>query len=194
VRLRHIVTERQQLGICRGVCAHVVWKICELDTNACLLGGGSGNFVKAVYEANMLPSLELFTPVDTTSASLRAANSSALDSSSSLALQFLDLQKNIILQVARIAISAQSFRMQASQDTSITPGMFAHWQAQTAQLQDELLSSWAAMCPQAYIGYEQQDLPTVADLPDWVRLNFQNVSPTGPRTGANCDEVLTPAV
>lgn len=133
--LRHQMLGPEQHG-------YLVWMICELDVYACLLGRGDCSFVRKVVEHDMMPILEKQLPTSATpTLSPYAANEVAVFPA------ILALRQTMLLQLAGLAQAARTFRQQAEESLSVSPGMYANWQAAVSQLQGQLAAAWAQAYP-----------------------------------------------
>lgn len=170
--LQQIMTLRhERLG--REPHAYILWSICELDTYACLLGSRTCEFVRTILQQNMLPPLNQQIPYSAVSVS-----GTYMANEMSLFPAILGLNQSILLQVAKMAQMAQSFRQEASQRYPVSPGTYAKWQANVTQLQTELNSFWAHMYPEFLVSR--------MSLKSFTREEQRNAGPSILRLGANC--------
>lgn len=144
IHLEHLqriaVLRHQMLG--PEAHGYLIWTICEFDVYACLLGSGDGTFVRNVLEHDMLPLLEKQIPASATPMlSVYAANEVAVFPA------ILALRQTVFLQLVELAQAARGFRQQAAGAGSVTPGMYAGWQAAVAGLQGQLAAAWAQAYP-----------------------------------------------
>lgn len=146
---------------------YILWCICELDVYACLLGSGNCDFVQTILLQNMLPPLDQQVP-----SVMPSLPGSYLADELSTYHEILALNQGIIIQTAKLAQMAQSFRNEASVTDTVAPGMTARWQAAVLQMQNELDAVWT----QAYPQYLHSDAPRAAEkLPSRVRYVFEHV-------------------
>ena len=139
--LQQIATLRhERLG--REPYAYILWSICELDMYACLLGSGTCEFVRTMLHHNMLPPLDQQIPRPA-----NALSGSYLANEGPVFPAILGLNQAILIQTAKLAQLAQSFRNEAASKISVSPGTYARWQANVSQLQVELSSLWTQLYP-----------------------------------------------
>lgn len=152
--------------------AYLLWCICELDMYACLLGSGNCNFVRTILQHNMLPPLDQQLPLVV--ASLLGTY---LANETSTFPDILALNQAIVIQTAKLAQIAQTYRNEAMDSDKISPGTTARWQAGVSQLQNELNAFWTQTYPQ----YLDSEDPRAAgeELPSRVRYVFEHVSTAG---------------
>ena len=148
--------------------AYLLWCICELDMYACLQGSGHCDFVRTILQNNMLPPLDQQVPLAVSSFS----GAYQIDETTTFP-DILALNQAIVLQTAKLAQIAQSFRNEAAEGITVPPSTAARWQATVSQLQTELSTFWT----QAYPRYlDPDDLRTSEKLPSRVRYVFEHVS------------------
>ena len=166
-QLHRIATSRhERLG--HEPHAYILWSICELDMYACLLGSGNCEFVRTVRQYNMLPPLDQQIPsLDPSVSSPYLANEASFFPS------ILALDRGLVIQTAKLAQSAHMFRNEAANSNSVSPGVYARWQARVTQLQSELSTLWI----QSYPGFLDPESPEAGQkLPSRVRYVFEHVS------------------
>ena len=134
--LRHEALGREPHG-------NLLWTICELDVHACLLGSGNCDFVRTTLQQNMLPPLEQQIP-----STIVSTSGCYLPDEVNILPPILKLNQDILIQTAKFAQTAQAFRREASDRNSISPGLYARWQANVSQLQAEMNSIWARGYPE----------------------------------------------
>jgi hypothetical protein len=174
-QLRWLATQRHKVGGNGSSYAYTIWKICELDTYACLLGCGDGSFMQTMLQEGMLPAAELQIPMSTAVSQASAgASPYALEEISTFSA-ILDLHQVILAHVAQIATTAQQFRAEAQENEITLPATVARWQASTIQLQAALNASWLQAYPQQHVGPDGSSA-LVANLPERVRAVFEGVS------------------
>ena len=165
--LRQIATLRhERLG--RDPHAYILWATCELDMYACLLGSGKCEFIQTVLQHNMLPPLDQQIPPLSLSLS-----GPYLANEISLFPPILNLNQGVVIQTAKLAQLAQNCRSEAADRHSVSPGVYARWQASVSQLQAELGSFWAKAYPEFLAPESSQ---AGRDLPPRVRYVFEHVS------------------
>lgn len=144
----------------------IIWRICELDTYACLLGHGTCEFIRHVLQNNMLPPLEQQIPAASPAAPYMSNEAAVFPA-------ILNLRRNVMIYTAKMAQLAQTLRAEAASRRAISPGAYARWQAATAQAQSELSTAWA----QAYPDFLAPESPEAGhSLPHRVRYVFEQVS------------------
>lgn len=144
----------------------IVWKICLLDMEACLLGNGSCDFVRTVLAKNMLPTLAQQVPTPGPS-----LNGPYWPSEAQILPAILRLNQGVVIHTAKLAQAAQNCREQLRNDAS--PATYAHAQATVARLQVDMLSFWS----QGYPDFLESDSPTAARrLPPRAQAVFEDVS------------------
>lgn len=148
--------------------AYIIWCICELDMYACLLGNGSCDFIRTILEQNILPPLEQQVPFV---APIISGPSPSDEMSSHQ--DILALNQAVVIQTAKLAQIAQTFRSEATASGDmIAPGTTARWQATVLQLQREMVTLWT----QAYPQYLNVNDPRAGErLPHRVRYVFEHV-------------------
>ena len=170
---RIALSRHQQLG--REPRGYIIWRVCELDTEACLLGNGTCEFVRHVLQNNMLPPLEQQIPIVNPAAPYAVTEASVFPA-------VLNLRRNVLIYTAKLAQLAQSLRAEAASRRAVSPGAYVRWQAAVAQAQTELSSSWL----QSYPDFLPPESPEAGrSLPHRVRYVFEQVSSheqAGPRT------------
>lgn len=145
--LRRIVTMRhERFG--RDPHAYILWFICELDMYACLLGSGSCEFIRTILQHNMLPPLDQQIPPIAASLS-----GPYLANEIHVFPAILNLNQGVLIQTAKLAQLAQSCRIEAADRNSVSPGVYARWQASVSQLQVELSSCWAQAYPEFLVSH-----------------------------------------
>ena len=155
---RHQKQGREPLG-------YIVWRVCELDTYACLLGCGNCEFVRYSLQDGMLPPLDQQIPVVNPAAPF-AANELTVFAA------ILTLRQNITIHTAKLAQLAQKLRGEASSRRTLSPGIYTRWQAAVTQAQTELSSSWL----QSYPEFLPPESPEAGrGLPARVRFVFEQV-------------------
>ncbi|EMC91412.1 hypothetical protein BAUCODRAFT_39585 [Baudoinia panamericana UAMH 10762] len=136
------IIRHQRLG--REPHGYLLWSICELDTYACLLGGGSCEFVRPIAQQNMLPSLDQQLPRGTT---LSSGTYLKYEDDAFSAIQRLD--EGVLLHTVKVAELAYQCRQEAAALTGgMSPTKHARWQANVSRLQNELLNFWARSYPE----------------------------------------------
>ncbi len=140
--------------------AFVLWRLCGLDTYACLLGSGSCDFFRTVLQYNMLPPLNHQLPLTY----FPADESPVLKT-------ILALNQGVLILTAKIAQIAQRFRHEAIRD-HMDPGNIARWQARVNQLQNELSTFWETSVPE-YM--DPEDFQSGEGLPSQARYIFEHV-------------------
>ncbi len=148
--------------------AYLLWYICELDMYACLLGSGTCDFMRTIISHNMLPPLEQQIPL-----SMPSTPVVLLPEESTIFPDIFALREVVVIQTAKLAQAAQSFRREALEIRVITPGTMAMWQASVSQLQNELSTYWTQAYPH-YLGLENAQAGE--QLPSRVRYVFEHVS------------------
>lgn len=157
------LSRHQHLG--REPLGFIIWRVCELDTYACLMGSGTCEFVRHVLTHNMLPPLEQQIPVVNPAAPY-AANEAAIFPA------ILTLRRNVLIYTAKLAQLAQTLRGEAASRRAVSPGAVAGWQAAITQAQTELNNAWL----QAYPDFLPPESPEVGrSLPPRVRHVFEQV-------------------
>jgi len=166
--LRMIAVQRsERLG--REPFPFILWALCELDVRACLLGGGTCDFMQTVIQRNMLPPLELQIP--TLGPSMPGPY---LPSEANVFPSILNLNQGVTVHAGKLAQLAQRCRAEALSPGRSTSDVYARWQAAVSQVQNELLSFWAQNYPE-FLG--PQESPQAAfNLPFRVRWMFEHVS------------------
>lgn len=173
--LRRLTVSRRRSSASLGSSyGYVVWKICELDMYACLMGSGHCEFLQAICNEDMLPPLESQVPFVAALSSMAPGAPPFLPGETHSFPAVLKLYERVVTQTAKIAMAAQSFRLHAPGSQPTTPGLFAQWQANTAQLQNELLTLWMQAYPYQYVGSDLS-APVVENLPERVRSVFDSV-------------------
>jgi len=172
-QLRWLATQRHNVGGNGSSYAYTIWKICELDTYACLLGCGNGNFVQTMVQEGMLPAAELQIPVSTAIGQASTGASPFAPSEMSTFPAIIGLHQVILSHVAQIAATAQQFRIEAHENEITLPSTIARWQASTTQLQAALNASWLQAYPQQHVGPDASPA-LVANLPERVRTVFDS--------------------
>lgn len=160
---RIALARHQQLG--REPRGYIVWRVCELDTYACLMGSGFCDFVRHVLQNNMLPPLEQQIPIVNPAAPYAANEAPVFPA-------ILALRRNVTIYTAKLAQLAQSLRAESA-SRRLSPGAYARWQAAVTQAQTELSSSWL----QTYPDFLPPESPEAGrSLPYGVRHVFEEVS------------------
>ena len=119
---------------------------------------------------NMLPALELqIPPLTSDSIAPYLANETSVFPA------ILALRQGVLIQTAKLAQAAQSFRHEAAGQTSVSPGSYARWQANVSQLQSELTLFWVQAYPEFL---KPESAQAGHNLPSRVRYVFEYVSPT----------------
>ena len=126
---------------------YILWTICELDVYACLLGSGDCSFVRAISQHQMMPALDQQIPQLATSMSGPFFANEVQVFPSVLALRH-----GILMQLAKLAETAQLFKQEAAQSGTVSPGSFARWQSRVLQLQSELGAFWTQAYPSFLVG------------------------------------------
>lgn len=164
--LRQIAVQRFERNG-REPLGYVLWSICELDMEACLLGKGSCEFFRTVLQYNMLPPLELQLPATGTS-----ATRPYLPEETHIMPILLSLNQGVLAHTAKVAQMAQQCRTEVSaRHASSSPGTYARWQASVSQVQNELLAFWSRSWPD-FLG---PDAPQAGyNLPSRARYIFQH--------------------
>lgn len=143
----------------------IMWAICSFDTYACLMGNGSGDYFRAVLEHQLLPPLGSSMPTS-------ARQSPTWRNESQAFPIVMNLIRGVLIHTAKIAHTAQEFRSESSESTSISPGRCARWQAQVSQLQRELSNFWT----QAYPDFlEKESAHAGQALDSRLRYVFEHV-------------------
>lgn len=156
--------------------AYIIWYICELDMYACLLGSGNCDFIRSILEQNILPPLDQQVPYV---APLLPRGSPADEIPGYH--DILALNQAIVIQTAKLAQIAQTFRREAAESDVIGPGTAARWQATVMQLQSEMITLWS----QAFPHYLHAGDPRAGEkLPNRVRYVFEHASVTVPSAKA----------
>ncbi|KAK4553012.1 hypothetical protein LTR86_009936 [Recurvomyces mirabilis] len=138
--LRTIAVQRhQRFG--REPHGYLLWLICELDMNACLLGSGNCEFVRTMLQNDMLPTLDQQIP-----ASLIGSPYSQNEARILPAIQRLN--EGVVLNTIKLAQLAQACRSEAAAVAVPSPGANARWQAAVSRLQGELVNFWTASYPE----------------------------------------------
>lgn len=146
---------------------YILWCICELDVYACLLGSGNCDFVQTILSHNMLPPLDQQIPLVAPSVS-----GSYLADDLSTYHDILALSQGIVIQTAKLAQMAQTFRNEAMMTDPVAPGTTGRWQAAVSQMENELDTVWT----QAYPHYLNPNDPRAAEkLPSRARYVFEHV-------------------
>lgn len=185
--LRQIATQRHaRLGQERH--GYIMWTICELDMYACLMGSGDCEFIRTVLHQQMLPPLEEQIP-----RTGLAAASPYLADEAHVFPAILALNQGVVIQTAKLAQSAQVFRMGATNigEDPISPEIYARWQASVSQLQSELFAFWTNNYPD-FLGVESPQAGFI--LPARVRFVFEHVSCTPPHAASNRVEMSTVSI
>ena len=143
---------------------YVMWSICHLDTYACLMGNGKCDFVRTVLENKMLPALGDGLPI---------AGYSLWPNEAQTYPAVLALNRAVVIQTAKIAQTAQSFRKEAEQRVTASPGSYGRWQATVTQMQTELFNVWNQMYPE----FLERDTPQAGrNLSPRGRIIFEHAS------------------
>ena len=130
----------------------MLWSICELDMYACLLGSGSCDFIRTVIHHDMLPTLDQQIPHATAS-----LTGPYLANEISVFPAILNLNQGIVILTAKLAERAQHFRKEATNRNSVSPGLYAKWQATVSQLQGELSGIWTQVYPSFLVSARNLD-------------------------------------
>jgi hypothetical protein len=174
-QLRWLATQRHAIGASGDSYAYTIWKIYELDMYACLLGCGNGNFVQTMINERMLPAPELQIPMGTAVGLISIGPTPfALNEMASFPA-ILGLHQIITAHVAQIAVTAQRFRTESQENEVAPPAMVARWQATTVQLRAAMNDAWLQAYPQQHVGLLDASPILAANLPERVRLMFENV-------------------
>lgn len=162
--LRQIAVQRnERLG--REPHAYILWRICQLDVEACLLGSGSCEFFGTLLDHDMLPSLEQLIPITDPNSPEPFLQTEAI-----FFPQVLRLSQGVLVITAKLARLAQKCRTQVSSQSTAPPAVLAGWQASVSQMQIELLNFWTEYYPD----FLPQDSPQAAcQLPNRVRQVFE---------------------
>ncbi|KAH9829278.1 Fungal specific transcription factor domain, partial [Teratosphaeria destructans] len=155
---RHERLEREHLG-------YIIWRICQLDIEATLLGDGSCDFVRAVTQRNMLQQ-EQFLP----SLGSRLPVPYLPDETPILPL-LLRLDHGVHIMAAKIGRLAHGNRTEAAGTPGTSASTIARWQAGVVQLQRELAKFWNETCP-PFLGAESPE--TGSNLPERGRYIFEH--------------------
>lgn len=171
--LRQIAIQRH-LRIGREPHGYILWSICELDVQACLLGNGRCEFFSAIMQHNMLPSLQDQLPSLGPSAGDQAFTPEEME----VLPPLLRLRQGVLAQMASLAFAAQQCRAEAAaRQTPASPGTHARWQALALRIQTELHSYWTSAWPD-FLGPETAHAGR--NLPGRARYVFEHVSPPPP--------------
>jgi len=162
--LRQIAVQRnERLG--SEPHAYILWRICQLDVEACLLGSGSCEFFCTLLEHDLLPSLEHLIPISDPN-----SPGPYLQAEAAFFPQVLRLSQGVLVITAKLARMAQQYRTQVSSQSSTPPTVLAGWQASVSQMQMELLNFWTLSFPD----FLPHDSPQAARrLPSRVRQVFE---------------------
>ncbi|KAK5173413.1 uncharacterized protein LTR77_002094 [Saxophila tyrrhenica] len=131
---------------------YLLWAICELDVYACLLGSGDCSFVRTLLQHQMMPGLDQQIPQPASSTGPFFPNEVQVFP------PILALRHGVMMRLAKIAQTAQTFRREATNPSGVSPGAYARWQSIASQLQAELASFWQ----QAYPPFLPPSSPTSA--------------------------------
>ncbi|EME39143.1 hypothetical protein DOTSEDRAFT_75032 [Dothistroma septosporum NZE10] len=150
--------------------SHTVWVIMELDIAACLLGSGNCDFVRTIMDQGLLPPLAQQIP----SSSMSPGQGAFSPEEAHIFPPILALNQSIVLQTAALAQTAQRYRLEArSRDTAPSPGTWARLQANSAQLQGDMHTTWQRYCPEYLVPYLFQ---TGVNLPERVKIVFEQAT------------------
>lgn len=147
---------------------YLLWRICELDMYACLLGSGNCDFLSKLLRCEMLPPLEQQIPL-----AIPSLPVPYLANEANTFPDILALNRAIVIQTANLARLAHEFRQEASMADVAPPNIMARWQASVSQVQHDLITYWMQGHPQ----YLDADNPRTAEqLPQRVRCVYEHVS------------------
>jgi hypothetical protein len=167
--LQHLVRLTQNRVARFGKEPHpfVMWSICSFDTYACLMGNGNCDYFRTILAQQILPPMGA---VLTTSAPQHG--SATWPSEAHTHPVILNLVRGVMVHTAKLAQTAQQFRREAADRTTVSPGRCAAWQAQAFQLQTELSNFWM----QAYPDFLEKDSPMAGQTLDLrMRYVFEHV-------------------
>jgi hypothetical protein len=162
--LQHLVRMTQNRVAHFGKEPHpfLLWSICSYDTYACLMGNGNCDYFRTVLAQQILPStgsaLTASAPQHGNTTWPREAHTHPV---------ILNLVRGVLVHTAKLAQTAQQFRREAADRTTVSPGRCASWQAQAFQLQTELSNFWM----QAYPDFLEKDSPVAGQTLD-LRIRF----------------------
>ncbi|KAF2769318.1 hypothetical protein EJ03DRAFT_293334 [Teratosphaeria nubilosa] len=132
--------EREHLG-------YIIWRICQLEIEATLLGYGSCDFVRAVTQLDMLQQEQLLPSLGS-----RFPAPYLPDEAGILAL-ILRLDHGVHIMAAKIGRLAHENRTEAAGRPSTSASTIARWQAGVVRLQRELATFWNETYP-PFLGAE----------------------------------------
>jgi hypothetical protein len=169
--LQHLVRMTQNRVAHFGKEPHpfLLWSICSYDTYACLMGNGNCDYFRTVLAQQILPSTGSAL---TASAPQHGGATWPREAHTHPAI--LNLMRGVLVHTAKLAQTAQQFRREAADRTTVSPGRCASWQAQAFQLQTELGNFWT----QAYPDFLENDSPMAGQtLDSRMRFVFECVRP-----------------
>jgi hypothetical protein len=137
-RLQRMALQRHEKFGGQDPLAYVLWKTCQLDLEATLLGHGNCEFILAVMQNNMLSPGHLIPAaiMPGSGAYLREENFNAL------LHPLLRLDKTVVCHAARVGQLARALRSEAERGPG-TPNRLAQWWEQVRQLQNTLATFWS---------------------------------------------------
>lgn len=156
------ILRRQHFG--HEPLAFIIWSICELDLDACLLGSGQCDFVSTMRSECVLPSLQYpgYGPLD---------QAAGFPGDWQIIQSLQNLKEGILLQLVTVAQTAQQCREAAKTTPTVPPSIRANWQATVSRLQHELGLFWSQNYP-AFLGPESPQ--AAAHLTPAARAIFEH--------------------
>lgn len=145
--------------------AYIVWLLCLLDLEACLMGVGACDFVREVLQNNVMPNL---------ARQIHAQQSPTREQSrdTELLVLVLDFNQGIVVQLAKMAALAKSLRDAVASRLSDPLELLSQCQAAAQQAQKDLRLCWRRLYP----GILDSDPSEAArSLPRRIRSLFDHV-------------------
>ncbi|KAJ8604672.1 hypothetical protein MRB53_041704 [Persea americana] len=120
---------------------YVLWMICRFDLEACLLGHGDCDFLHKLSQHNIIPHILQQVPFALPSPASMIWRRELTDLPA-----LLELNQAMVVGMAKMARTAYNCRSWIS-DQGSTVQLLSHCQSLAQQIEDELLSTWASLCP-----------------------------------------------